>query len=206
MDVFDGGFDYEAQRRSATDVPLWWLTPRITARGIRDSVVVLAPLIIIAMVANEYSSQKNDLEAACISILMNRPEYCNGDKPDGFVAQALFSIKSRYTEECMRFHRCARFGGGYPNIGVVISTALTRVFLIPIREVLGIFQQLAYISQVFVTIAAIVIITLLIISANYHYTVMRTARQAKATIQYRLSRRRPSELPSALTPRQKLIS
>lgn len=202
MDTFDNGYDYEAQQEREGEASL---LPRLTPRGVRDAIIVLTPLIIIAMVANEYSTQKQDLEAACISILMNKPDYCNGDKPDGFVAQALFSVRSRYTEECMRFHRCARFGGGYPNIGVVISTALTRVFLIPLRELLLVFQSIAYISQVFITIAAIVTVTLLIISANYHYTVVRTARQAKATIQYRLSRRRPSELPSALTPRHKLI-
>lgn len=191
-------YDYEAQlQRVFYNAHSYHESP-ITRRMVVYGLILIVPFILVAIIANEFISQYQDLDAACIAVILNKPDYCNGEKPIGFVAQALHSVKSRYVEECTRYHKCVRFGGGMPNIATVITTAITKSLIVPIRELLLVFSQIAYITQMFITIAAVCVGVILIYSSINYYTIKRFAQQTNASMHYRLDRHRKSELPNNL--------
>lgn len=186
--------DIEAQVWRATHDLHNHHTSAVIKQLVVYGVLLLLPMVTVCSIISEYVTQSHELDALCDAVLTNRPAFCEGDTPSSIVDIVKHTFNSQHIKQCTEYFKCLRFGGDKPNIAVVISSTITKTFIIPIKELLNILSSIAYISQLLIVIGATITISLIIYSMFNYYTF----NQIRSTASYRLARRRPSVLPNAL--------
>jgi hypothetical protein len=138
---------------------------------LKYAAIAALSIVLLAALAAEYYTQQRQLTAAYSNFMLNKPKFCDGNQPASAFDMFKHSLNFDHVQQCNQYHNYKQFGPDSPNPALVISSLFTKVFIIPVREIVLIFQALAYITQVIVICSAIITLFVFFYFFLKYYTI-----------------------------------